>query len=151
MQDRIQQILGFLIQAISLKRDLFYEADEIWQELLEKGYDYSDIQKAILHIQKTSLKTPGSFWSDGIPVHRIYSQQEMLQLPRRVRGYLWKLKWRGVINHVLEDEIIEKAMNLNEPLNLTEIKTVAALTIFGHESHFQIDRYQCSSNQSRLN
>ena len=40
---------------------------------------------------------------------------------------------RGIIDHLIEDEIIQKAMNLEAPAGLREIKTVAALTVFGYE------------------
>ena len=53
------------------------------------------------------------------------------------RGYLWRLKYMGVIDHALEDEIVHKAMNLEEPAGLRAIKTVAALTVFGYEHRAQ--------------
>src|SRR4051812_15181027 len=86
-----------------------------------------------------SLQVPGTFWSDSLPVHRAYSGEEMTRLSTKVRGYLWKLKCRGIIDHILEDEIIQKAMNLEEPASLREIKTVAALTVFGYEHKSQME------------
>jgi hypothetical protein len=44
---------------------------------------------------------------------------------------------RGIIDHAIEDEIIQKAMNLEMPAGLREIKTVAALTVFGYEHKIQ--------------
>ena len=75
----------------------------------------------------------------------------MARLSSRVRGYLWRLKCQGVIDHALEDEIIQKAINLENPAGLKEIKTVAALTVFGYEHKFQIDRDVKVYTDSQLN
>ena len=82
---------------------------------------------------------PGPFWSEQIPVIRVFSQEEKFKLAPRVRSFLWKLKAQGIIDHALEDEIVERALALEEGANLKDIKTVAALTIFGYELKFQRD------------
>ncbi len=137
MRNRTLDILGFLSQSLEDERDLFYDSEEIWEELQIKGYSEGDIQGALQHIEKTSLEAPGPFFSDSVPVHRAFSHQEISYLSNKVRGYLWKLKVRGIIDHALEDEIVQKALNLEEPATLREIKTVAALTVFGYEHKTQ--------------
>ncbi len=125
---------------MSENRDLFYDSQEIWNELLGKGYKEEEIEEAIEHIENTSLNRPGAFWSSSLPVHRTYTKEEILRLKPAVRGYLWRLKCRGVIDHALEDEIITKAINLTCPIGIREIKTVAALTIFGYEHKSQAEK-----------
>jgi len=114
-------------------KDLFYDADQIWEELSSQGFSEEEIVGALTHIEKTMLDEIGPFWSQEIPVCRVYSTKESSQISRQARGYLWKLKVRGIIDHALEDEIIEKAMNLEGETGIREIKTVAALTLFGYE------------------
>ena len=140
MRDKILNILGILSQSLLRNKDLFYDAQEIWDDLMHRGYSEQEIETALSHIEKMSLDVPGPFWSDALPVYRSYTSEEMTRLPSKVRGYLWKLKCRGIIDHALEDEIVQKAMNLEEPAGLREIKTVAALTVFGYEHKYQIDR-----------
>ena len=94
---------------------------------------------AVSHLERMFLNLPGSFWNDAYPVYRAYTDIEIAKLSPLVRGYLWKLKCQGIIDHALEDEIVQKAMNLDEPAGLKEIKTVAALTVFGYEHRFQLD------------
>lgn len=112
---------------------------------MNRGYSEQEIETALSHIEKMSLDVPGPFWSDAIPVYRSYTIEEMARLPAKVRGYLWKLKCRGIIDHALEDEIVQKAMNLEEPAGLREIKTVAALTVFGYEHKYALgtDKLPC--------
>lgn len=138
MRDKILNILGLLSQSLLRDKDLFYDAQEIWEDLTLRGFSENEIETALGHIEKMSLEMPGPFWSDSIPVHRSYTLEEMSKLSSKVRGYLWKLKVKGVIDHALEDEIVQKAMNLEEPAGLREIKTVAALTVFGYEHKFQM-------------
>ncbi len=133
MRDKILNILSFLSQSLLRNKDLFYDGQEIWDSLSSQGYSENDIEATLAHIERMSLQVPGPFWSENIPVHRSYSTEEMTRLAPRVRGYLWKLKCRGIIDHALEDEIVQKAMNLEDPAGLREIKTVAALTVFGYE------------------
>jgi uncharacterized protein Smg (DUF494 family) len=137
LKDRILNILGLLSQSLQQNKDLFYDAEEIWEGLIHQGYSEGDIEMAVTHIERTSLQTPGPFWSDTIPVHRSYSLEETTRLSPKARGYLWKLKCQGIIDHALEDEIVHKAMNLEDRPSLREIKTVAALTVFGYEHKIQ--------------
>lgn len=139
LREKILNILGVLSASLSKNKDLFYDAEEIWQELAKQGYSDKDIEETLGHIERTSLSVPGNFWSDCVPVYRAYTDEEKRRLSNRVRGYLWKLKCRGVIDHALEDEIVHKAMHLEEPAGLREIKTVAAITIFGYEHRTQGD------------
>jgi uncharacterized protein Smg (DUF494 family) len=140
LRDRILNILSFLSQSLLKNKDLFYDGQEIWDELAQQGFSETDIESALEHIERMSLQVPGPFWSESIPVHRSYSTEEMTRLSTKVRGYLWKLKCRGIIDHALEDEIVQKAMNLEDPAGLREIKTVAALTIFGYEHRIQPEK-----------
>jgi len=137
LRDRILNILSFLSESLLKNKDLFYDGQEIWDSLSSQGYSEGDIEATLAHIERMSLQVPGPFWSEIIPVHRAFSPEEMTRLSPRVRGYLWKLKCRGIIDHVLEDEIVQKAMNLEDPAGLREIKTVAALTVFGYEHRVQ--------------
>lgn len=149
LKERIQKILGHLSQCLKQEKDLFYDGEEIWTTLSDRGFSDGDIEHALGHIEKTAFATPGPFWSERQPSHRIYSTEEITRLSPRVRGFLWKLKFRGVIDHALEDEIVQKALDLEEPAGIREIKTVAALTVFGYEHKFQgHDRYLKS--ESRL-
>lgn len=151
MSDKILHILGLLSQSLLRDKDLFYDAQEIWDDLTERGFSEGEIETALSHIERMSLDVPGAFWSDAIPVHRTYTSEEMVKLSTRVRGYLWKLKCRGIIDHALEDEIVQKAMNLEEHPGLREIKTVAALTVFGYEHKFRVDSEPHLGSESRLN
>ncbi len=133
MRQKILNILGHLSQSLQQEKDLFYDADQIWEELSSHGFSEEEILGALSHIEKTMLEEIGPFWSQDIPVCRVYSPKESNQISCKARGYLWKLKVRGIIDHALEDEIIEKAMNLEGETGIREIKTVAALTLFGYE------------------
>ncbi|MBI3294617.1 MAG: DUF494 family protein [Deltaproteobacteria bacterium] len=138
MRDKTLDILGFLSQSLLRERDLFYDAEEIWKELTENGYSEEEIERAIGYLERATLTLPGAFWSEDIPVHRSYTKKEMHHLTPKARGFLWMLKCKGVIDHCLEDEIVHKAMNLSEPAGVREIKTVAALTVFGYEHKTQV-------------
>jgi uncharacterized protein Smg (DUF494 family) len=151
LREKILNILGLLSQNLLQNKDLFYDAQEIWDDLTQRGFSEDEIETALSHIEKMSLAVPGPFWSDSIPVHRSYTSEEMGRVSTRARGYLWKLKCRGIIDHALEDEIVQKAMNLEDPAGLREIKTVAALTIFGYEHKFSIDRAGNGFSDFRIN
>jgi len=133
LRQKIRHILGHLSQSIRQDKDLFYDSDTIWEELSTQGFSDEEILGALQHIEKNTLAEIGPYWSQDIPVCRVYTSKESNQISRQARGYLWKLKVRGIIDHALEDEIIEKAMNLEGETGIREIKTVAALTLFGYE------------------
>lgn len=151
MRERILNILSYLSQSLSSNKDLVYDAQEIWDELATRGYSEDEIELALLQIERMSLNVPGPYWSNGIPTYRTYAPGETTKLTARARGYLWTLKSRGVIDHALEDEIVQKAMNLAERAGVREIKTVAALTIFGYEHRIQVETETASTHGSWLN
>jgi uncharacterized protein Smg (DUF494 family) len=151
LRDKVLNILGLLSQSLAQDKDLFYDAQEIWDDLTQRGFSESDIETALAQIERMSLDIPGPFWSDILPVYRSYTIDEMSRLTPRVRGYLWKLKCRGIIDHALEDEIVQKAMNLEDPAGLKEIKTVAALTVFGYEHKYQPELHATACYDSQLN
>ncbi len=150
LRDKILNILGVLSQSLQKNKDLFYDAKEIWEELSCKGFSADEIESALEHIEKTTLCVPGPFWSDAIPVYRSFTLEENLKISKHARGFLWKLKCRGIINHALEDEIIQKAMEMDDCVSCREIKTVAALTIFGYEHKIPSCRREVGG-ASRLN
>ncbi len=151
VRDKIFNILGLLSQSLLQNKDLFYDAQEIWDDLTQKGFSEEEIEGTVSHIERVMLEIPGPYWSEHLPVHRTYTLEETCRLSTRVRGYLWKLKCRGIIDHALEDEIVHKAMNLEEPAGLKDIKTVAALTVFGYEHKISGDRGVEYCSESRLN
>src|SRR4051812_19169197 len=91
LRDKILNILSYLSQSLLRDKDLFYDAQEIWEELTDRGFSENDIELTLGHIEHMSLDLPGPFWSDAIPVHRSYTTEEMTKLSTKVRGYLWKL------------------------------------------------------------
>lgn len=137
LQDKILNILGHLSEQIQHNKDLVYDAQEIWEALSRKGFSDDEIEGALEHIEATSLEGPGPFWSEHIPIYRTYCAEEVVKVTSRARGFLWQLKSSGVIDHAMEDEILQKALNLEDRAGLKEIKTVAALTIFGYEHRAQ--------------
>ena len=137
MREKILNILGVLSESLLEDKDLFYDSQEIWEKLGHQGFSDQEIESALAHIERIFLGQPGKFWSDRIPTYRSFSTEENCKLTAEARGYLWSLKSRGVIDHALEDEIVSKAMDLEESVGRDEIKTVAALTIFGYEHKFQ--------------
>lgn len=137
MQERILKILGVLSQSLQEEKDLFYDAEEIWQDLTRQGFSDRDIEGALSHIERTSLEIPGPYWSDDFPIYRVFTGEETSRITKAARGYLWTLKCRGIIDHAIEDEIVQKALNLEDIAGVREIKTVAALTVFGYEHRTQ--------------
>lgn len=138
-------------QSILKDKDLFYDAEEIWEDLAHRGYSEDEVETALSHIERTTLAVPGPFWSESMPVYRSFTPEENWKISKSARGLLWQLKSKGVIDHALEDEIIQKAMGMEEQVGCREIKTVAALTIFGYEHKVQPRRVQKILDASRVN
>ncbi len=134
---KTHSILSFLAQMADQEKDLVMDADEIVDSLIDRGYSTEDIQSAFSHLEKQLLRNSGAFWSHQVPSYRTYDPVELSQISPAARGYLWRLKCQGVVDHALEDEIIYKVMarpeRITHQVHLQEIKTVAALTLFGYE------------------
>ena len=109
--------------------------DLINEDMLNAGYRPKEINQAILWFDELrllldSLNTDSALLHQGI---RIYSQEECKKISTKARGLLSFLERKNLIDAILREIIINRAMTLDEPhVGLIELKWIILMILYNH-------------------
>ncbi|BCR06363.1 protein Smg [Desulfuromonas versatilis] len=136
MRERVLAIVSIIAQYVMEDRDQMSEAD-IVEELLAEGFDSEEIDAAFSWMEALSLQPP---LKGALPLaaatNRVFSPEEVRGLSLEARGFLVKLRTLGIIDDDIQEEIIDKALQLaEEEVSVKEVKAVAALTLFARSTN----------------
>jgi len=132
LRERVLAIVSIIAQYVMEDRDFLTEND-IVEQLLEDGFDAEEIDAAFSWMETLSLQTGESQARRplSMPTQRILTRDEELLLSRDARGFLVRLRFLGIIDDDLQEEILDRALRGEEDeISLKEIKAVTALTLF---------------------
>jgi len=103
-------------------------------EMVQAGFHLQDVDQALnwlsdLKYVMDQLKDKPQYSS--VPAHRIFTAEEMVQLPQATRSYLFGLEQVGIINAEVRELIIDRAMALtNMEIDITDIKWITLMVLF---------------------
>ena len=131
MRERILEIVSLIAQFVMEERDPLTEI-EIIEELLAAGFESEEINDAFSWIANVSFTPPTK---ERPPLatagNRVFSPEETRLLSCEARGLLLRLRELGVLDDELCEEIIDRArQTADDEVDLRELKTLAALTLF---------------------
>jgi len=146
LRERVLAIVSFIAQYFLDDRDMITENDLI-DELLSIGFDAEEIDAAFCWMESQALSAPaGSETSLSAPTksHRVFSTEETLALSAEARGFLARLRSMGVLGDDLQEEIIEKSLQMAEDeVTLKEIKTITVLAMFANSQNEWRREFDC--------
>lgn len=135
MNNRVVDILVYIVNEIKAKKGYVDNIDRIARDLVNKGYTEGEINNALSWLI-------GSVKANDIHSHstfRILHQTEKAVITPQAFGYIIQLKELGLINSSEMEEIIEECMIGTKPVTLDEVKSIAASLVFEDgESEFRI-------------
>jgi len=130
LRERVLAIVSLIAQYVMEERDLLTE-NELVAELLAVGFEEEEIEAAFRWMETLSLQSRQKPSQMLVPsTHRVFTAQECRNLSTEARGFLVRLRTLGIIDHEIEEEIIERATQAEDELSLQELKTLVVLTIF---------------------
>jgi Smg protein len=130
MRERVLAIVTLLAQYALDERDQLSER-ELVEQLLAVGFESEEIEAAFGWLETLSLQTrqqPAALLPP--PAHRVFSAEESRSLSTEARGFLTRLRMLGILDDESGEEVIERALQADEELSLSELKTLVALTLF---------------------
>ncbi|NCN42080.1 DUF494 domain-containing protein [bacterium] len=135
MNTRVMDVVGFIGQYFSEYEEDSFEQDELNDALVDQGFSTGEIKEAFRWIEEKTLaeglsKKP-MLETQLSPSLRVLSKIEAMRITPEAHGVLIGLHGRGVIDQLIVDEIIDRAMALSGPeVGPRTIRRIAALTVF---------------------
>lgn len=130
------EVIIYLFESyIQFDQSIEIDAQEITDELLEEGFQKSEITRAIawldnlarLHQKNPVTKTQFA----KITSHRIYSAIEQSRLSTECQGYIFYLEQADILNTHTREIVIDCAMSLDiTTLPLDDLKWLILMVLF---------------------
>lgn len=140
MDQRIVEILIYLIGEIQSRRLDLDEVEVISDDLVKRGFTENEISTAITYlfdrVQKRDLEWKSEseqcYWSFS---ERVLHDVERMVLTPDAYGYLLQLKHLGLIDALELEQIIERSLLMGiARVGLDDIKIIVASFLFDHDS-----------------
>jgi Smg protein len=146
LRERVLAIVSFIAQYFLDDRDMMTESDLV-EELLSVGFEAEEIDAAFIWMESQALCAPsGSETSLNAPAlsHRVFSTEENRTLSSEARGFLTRLRTMGILDDLIQEEVIEKALLMaDDEITLKEIKTITVLTMFANSQNEWRREFDC--------
>lgn len=128
----------FLDLVTLLARYLFEEGredeDAIIAELAAEGYDPQDTREALDWLEQVAAARGGRpFVRSGADdsASRVLTPAEQLKIDTAAYGYLMRLRQLGLLDTLLLERVLERAMEVDaDEIGVEEAKQIAALVLF---------------------
>lgn len=135
MQDRILEIVVYLMSQISDQQGNLGSLDEMSADLKSMGFTENEISSAYNWILKHFEDYPDSFAENareaGKRSFRILSDQEREIISPIAFGYLLQLRYLGLMTTEQMEMIIDRCTLFDaEPIDIEDIKLLASATMF---------------------
>lgn len=124
MQERIYEILTFLLKKILNSARQPIDQKLVTQDLVDKGFEIDEIQKALRILESTSQL---DIREDDIPKSiRVLNDYEKFRFSLDAQGALIILEQFGIFTPYQLEEVIDRALSLNVPeISKREVAFVA--------------------------
>jgi Smg protein len=144
LKERVLAIVSIIAQYVMDERQLPADSD-IVEELLASGYEADEIDAAFHWMESLSLRRVDRPARPlVIPSQRIFTDEECRALSREARGFLAQLRQLGILDDEVQEDIIQKALNMGEDeLALKDVKTLTALSLFARSQHEWLREVDC--------
>lgn len=136
MNERVMEILVYIMNEIRQKKKGLGELAVLSRDLMQRGYTESEINSAfswLLERMQNGIDAvmdneENAFEQSSRFLHEV----ERMVLTPEAFGYLLQLRELGLITHAEMETVIERAMMLGSPkVTAGDIKTMVASMLFG--------------------
>jgi len=144
MNERVMEILVYLMSEIQNKRGATDQIDSISQDLINKGYTENEINIAFSWLfEKIKSETEEVLENTEVvpeEAFRILHDTEKVVISPKAYGYLLQLKSLGLIDAVAMEQVIERVTMLGgNTIGENEIKSIVATLLFSSgDNHLQV-------------
>ncbi|MBN1349139.1 DUF494 family protein [candidate division KSB1 bacterium] len=146
MNERVVEIINYIINEIQSSESNLQKLDQLSAELTHQGYSEDEISSAFswlfdkIKINIDDLISPPK---NTLPhAFRVLHDVERLIISPRAYGYLIQLRELGLISAMELEQIIEKALMIGtSTVSLEDVKAIVASLIFNSEGLLEGTNY----------
>jgi Smg protein len=144
VHERVLAIVSLIAQYVLDQNDIPADGD-IVEELLSVGFKEEEIDAAFSWMENVSLPNRGpASLGDVHPTNRVFSGDEVRILSADARGFLTQLRNLGILDDIVLEEIIDKAVHgYDDDITLKDLKTLTILTLFAHAHYDWLREVDC--------
>ena len=134
MRERVLAIVNLIAKYVLGAEDAPISEQELVAELMSVGFEAEEINDAFSWMESVALQGPAAQQAKAKlkpqSTYRVFTPEEERALSTEGVGFLVKLRNMCLLSDDAQEEIIERAVRAAEdPLNLQEVKMIAALTM----------------------
>jgi Smg protein len=133
MKQDVFEILIYLFENYMYDEgELEQDRDSLQQELVEAGFQRTEIGKAFDWLESLSIAVgEGNLPNAPQQSFRIYSDRENVKLDADCRGFILFLEQMGVLDHATREMVIDRVMALeSDEVDLDQLKWVILMVLF---------------------
>ncbi|MEL0628479.1 DUF494 domain-containing protein [Psychromonas aquatilis] len=134
------EIIMYLFESyIQVDQTMELDTQEVTDELMQEGFQKSDITKALAwldHLANMHNQDPQSKTTpEQKTSHRIYNKQEQMQISVDSRNYISYLEQAKILNTYTRELVIDCIMSLDsKELTLEDVKWLILMVLFNSPS-----------------
>jgi uncharacterized protein Smg (DUF494 family) len=134
MRSRVFEIVVFLIDYLQGDASRLGETDDIWTALEAQGYSEEDISSAYNWLLKRVDHFPREYFShfpEQSQSVRVFTTDERDRLTSEAQNFLLQMARFGAIDREQLEAVLDRTtLYVNRPVELDQIKAIAASVIF---------------------
>jgi Smg protein len=129
MKEDIFEVLMYLFENyLEVEIDLLPNSHAIRTELLEAGFELTEVDKAFDWLESLNLETP--IEAATATAFRIFSKEEVQRLNLGCRNFIMFLEHAGILMATNRELVIDRIMALdNEDISLEQLKWIVLMVL----------------------
>ncbi len=131
MNSRVIDAVGLIHEFVADHWESIVGQDEVHEELLNQGFSQQEISKAFKLIEDQVFQAAPRSAGRAVESNRIMTTHENLKISSGAFSFLLRLLKRGVIDHILFEDVVERAIRSADPIvGLRQVRRLAALALY---------------------
>jgi uncharacterized protein Smg (DUF494 family) len=131
MYSRVIDAVGLIHEFVADHWENIIGQNEVHEELMSQGFSQQEISRAFRLIEEQVFQSAAQVRTKTAVSNRVMTAQEKVRISTGAFGFLLRLQKRGVVEHMLFEDIVERAVRSADPIvGLRQMRRLAALALY---------------------
>jgi uncharacterized protein Smg (DUF494 family) len=131
MNSRVNDAVGLIHEFVANHWESIVGQNEVHDELMNQGFSQQEISKAFKLIEEQVFQVANHRSGKVLETNRVMTSNEGLKIHSGAFSFLLKLLKRGILDHLLFEDIVERAVRSADPqIGLRQMRRLTALALY---------------------